>query len=146
MPRHAVYAARRLESGTVPTLGAISLKSVAASLGTDTKTLLLLGGGGIFAGYLLNSALTAAGRSARRVSRRVKRSLKPKPVTVMAPSKSSFIGTSIALAIVGGAAYYVYQKYRAGAFAHTATPKLLPPAVAARHALPVLQNGHWTRP
>jgi hypothetical protein len=82
-------------------LGSYSVDSLAHGLGTDRKTLLLIGIVGLVGGYLLNSAAGAAGRGIRRGRRRLGKAATPRNLAVLAT-----------VGIAGGAAYLYYQKHK----------------------------------
>jgi len=128
-------------------LGEISLKSVAASVGVEPSKLLLLAGGGLLAGYALNSMLRKAGRSARRAQRKTMKAI------TGASTKSKVGGgfglglVTAGIVVVGG--YWLYRQVQNSSQAVNSTPRTLPArtvAPIARKALPAMQNGHWTRP
>lgn len=133
---------RRAEVPLLPgtqALGAWGIDPAARYLGTDRKTLLLIGISGLVVGWLAHNASQAAGRGVRRARRRVF-GVGENPRALMA-----IAGAGLAL----GAAYWYYRKHP-GMFsgpAHTAAP-VQRPASTAKPAggVPKLVNGHWVRP
>lgn len=121
-------------------LGAISLHSVAASVGTDEKTFLLLAGGGIVAGYLLNNALKAASRGARRTRRKVGKALLGSPER----TAGTAVGTIVLVGLAAAGGYWLYRQVQKNKSAAPSRAAL--PAYYGQGHTPVLRNGHWTRP
>lgn len=124
--------------GTLPTRstapivprGTFSLNSVASSLGTDRKTMLLIGLAGLVGGYLLTKGIQSTRRALHRTARRT-RSLAS---SVATPRNLMIVGT-VGLGL--GAAYWYYRQHhaaassvnQAAAYVHPpAKPKLQLPA------------------
>jgi hypothetical protein len=111
-------------------MGAFSLDRVARDLGTDTKTLLLIGGAGIVAGYLLNDAAKATGRAVSRTRRRATRAIK------RAATPRALIIGGVTIAVLGaGYLYWQHNKHTIPALPEATTaPPALPKHTAARGA------------
>ena len=114
------------------TLGAWSLEAAARQLGTDGKTLLLLGGGGLLAGYLFNDFWRAARRRSRSGLRKLKGAFGAASSSASQSGTGAKAGTLVLGAVFIGGAYYLYREYRrthgfAAAGSHVAP---------AMHALP----------
>jgi hypothetical protein len=111
-------------------MGAFSLDKVARDLGTDYKTLLLIGGAGIVAGYLLNNAATATGRALSRTRRRTARAIKG-----AATPRALMIGGITIAALGAGYLYWQHNKHTIPALPEATTaPPALPKRTATRSA------------
>lgn len=92
--RRSQYASR--------TLGTVSIDSIAQQLNTSPSSFLLLAGGGILAGFLLNDLSRSVGKTIRSVKRGAKRkaqAIRQSPVMMIA-----------GVGILGVAGYFIYQQ------------------------------------
>jgi hypothetical protein len=102
-------------SGCQTTLGDSNpISSLATSLGTTPGTLLLLAGGGLVLGYMVNNLFTGVGRKVRktRSAWRKKRELKRRTHT--APGTGFMWQMALLLALTGGAVWYFATRNSGG--------------------------------
>jgi hypothetical protein len=99
------------EERRVQSLGAFSLDQIASGLNTDTKTLLLIGGGGILAGYLLNNALQSVRKTVRGVKSAIKGTKRKasKPLFTL-HGEVTPIKLALIAAVIGGYWYYKHHE------------------------------------
>jgi len=103
-----------------------SLDAAARSLGTDRKTLLLVGVLGLVGGYLLNDAIKMARRTVKRSARRTR-----KLAGQMFTPRNLVIAGVAGLGL--GAAYWYYRQHHG---ANTPSTAVAHPAVKAKLQLP----------
>ena len=128
---------------TVPaahTMGALpgqqSTEQAAHWLGLHSQTVLLLGGG-LVTGWVLNNSWRAANRTAKRTGRRLRGFFSGQGKSMSKPGPGIGLGRIALYAVVIGGGYYLYRRL------HDAAPKALPKPAAG---LPRLVNGHWQSP
>ena len=135
--------------GTVPaahTMGALPGQQSAEPehwLGLHSQTVLLLGGG-LVTGWVLNNSWRAANRTAKRTGRRLRGFFSGQGKSMSKPGPGISVGRIALYAVVIGGGYYLYRRlHDAAPVATAAAPKALPKPAAG---LPKLVNGHWQRP
>ena len=125
--------------GALP--GQQSTEQAAHWLGLHSQTVLLLGGG-LVTGWVLNNSWRAANRTAKRTVRRLRGFFGK---SMSKPGPGIGLGRIALYAVVIGGGYYLYRRL------HDAAPVVAaaaPQALATKPAagLPKLVNGHWQRP
>ena len=128
--------------GALP--GQQSTEQAAHWLGLHSQTVLLLGGG-LVTGWVLNNSWRAANRTAKRTGRRLRSFFSGQGKNMSKPGPGISVGRIALYAVVIGGGYYLYRRlHDAAPVVTAAAPQALAPKPAA--GLPRLVNGHWQRP